>query len=434
MIFQRINLAGWRQFKQLDIELHPRLTVITGANGAGKSTVLNILSQHFGWQRPYLSTPQKNRKNGQNYYQSGLRRRRRPAQPVGHPGAQPEQFGSIYYVEGAPAQIMAHDNNSVQYSLGISGQQPIRGVHIPSHRPYPFYQQVGNIPTNPLNLEQAYNNYFSENVQRLQGGHTQFSPIYRLKESLISMATFGAGNEFVEPNPAALKAYLDFEQVLKHLLPESLGFEKISIRTPDVVLSTRTGDFLLDSSSGGIMAIVDLAWQIHLFSLSISPLNGDRTFVVTIDEPENHLHPLMQRSLIGDLLAAFPTAQFVIATHSPFMVSSVKDSNVYVLNYDQDDDTSETSEEFGMIVERGRKVVSQKLDTINRAGTASEILREVLGLPATIPEWVEEGIKEVVNEFRGAAITEVTLRSFRERLETLGFAELYPQALSDLVA
>ena len=50
MIFRRLRISNWRQFRDLDLKFHGRLTVLTGANGAGKTTVLNLLSRHFGWQ------------------------------------------------------------------------------------------------------------------------------------------------------------------------------------------------------------------------------------------------------------------------------------------------------------------------------------------------------------------------------------------------
>ena len=52
-----------------------------------------------------------------------------------------------------------------------------------------------------------------------------------------------------------------------------------------------------------------------------------------MDEPENHLHPSLQRSVIPGLLDAYPQAQFVVATHNPFVVTSVRDSNVVVLGF-----------------------------------------------------------------------------------------------------
>ena len=151
-------------------------------------------------------------------------------------------------------------------------------------------------------------------------------------------------------------------------------------------------------------------------------------FVVTMDEPENHLHPTMQRTLMGRLLQAFPNAQFIIATHSPFMVSSVKDSFVYVLRY-VDQATGKVEGEQVMPSQTSR-VVSEKLDTLNKAGNASEILRDVLGVSATIPEWVEEGLERVVNQYRDKAISAELLQELRRELADLGYHELYPTALA----
>lgn len=82
-------------------------------------------------------------------------------------------------------------------------------------------------------------------------------------------------------------------------------------------------------------------------------------FVVTFDEPENHLHPALQRTLLPTLSAAFPQVQFIVATHSPFMVSSMKDSAVYVLRYQ--DAELEIEESSGSIV-GSRRVQSVRLD------------------------------------------------------------------------
>ncbi|WP_419836937.1 AAA family ATPase [Streptomyces brasiliscabiei] len=49
------------------------------------------------------------------------------------------------------------------------------------------------------------------------------------------------------------------------------------------------------------------------------------------DEPENHLHPSMQRTLVPTLLAAFPNVRFIVATHSPFVVTSTREAYVYAL-------------------------------------------------------------------------------------------------------
>ena len=60
--FKTLEVAGWRQFGSVQIEFHPRATIITGANGSGKTTLLSILSQHFGWSPTFIGTPRIDRR------------------------------------------------------------------------------------------------------------------------------------------------------------------------------------------------------------------------------------------------------------------------------------------------------------------------------------------------------------------------------------
>jgi energy-coupling factor transporter ATP-binding protein EcfA2 len=411
MKFQRLRLKGWRQFAEIDIEFHPRITIITGANGAGKSTMLNVLSQHFGWSQPLLSTPTSLSESGVMGYFTGLFHkllRKKEDAPT-------NTVGSIQYSNDVMASVIVPENSGVSYNLQISNQQSIPGLHINSHRPIQTYQQIGNIPTNAINAEQAYAAYHNETVIRYQGSHSGYSPTYRMKEAIISMATFGPGNQYVKKNPPLEKLFLDFKEILTKVLPPTVGFLDISIRIPDVVIVTETGEFMIDAASGGLMSIIGLAWELFLFS------HNKEEFTVTIDEPENHLHPSMQRSLLRRLIEAFPKAQFVIVTHSPFIVSSVKDSFVYVLQYDDSGDATETI--------MNRRISSVKLDTIDKAGTASEILRDVLGVPVTLPEWAEDELRLIAKGFSIQAINSQMINLLRQKLDTAGLGEYYPDAL-----
>lgn len=418
--FKLLEVALWRQFDSVSIEFHSRLTVITGANGSGKSTLLSILGRQFGWSRPYLTVPTS--KNGVIAYWTGvlddvLKRLRVREQ-------QPNAIGHVDYTSGGRC-VLSLSGGAWQVELQMSGAEAIQGLFIDSHRPSPYYSQIGQIPLRPMTAEHSFSTYNAEMQSRYQGGNTGSSPIFRMKESLISMAIFGEGNATLGgSNEEILNTFLGFNEVLRKLLPPSLGFQRIAIRSPEVVLVTDSGDFMLDASSGGIMTLIDVAWRIYMFS-------KDKTeFVVLMDEPENHLHPSMQRTLMRRLISAFPKAQFIIATHSPFMVSSVRDSSVYVLRYKADSNSPLVSADVAMPAKR--KVFSEKLSTANKAASAGDILREVLGVPATMPEWVEEDLDQVIDRYRKQKLTPELLDSLRRELTELGFDEYYPDALAGI--
>lgn len=421
--FDKLTLSGWRQFHNIDISFHPKLTIITGANGAGKSSLLSMLTQHFGWQHRFLGTPQKRRINGIVRFITGLRRPQKT-------NINEYSVGSIEYSPLAEA-ILKTSTEGQQYVVNIHNQQNVIGTYISSHRPMPFYQQIVSINIGAQSPDQAYLQLQTESASRSINNIQGPTSIFRMKEALISMATFGPKTEFSFGDENALDTINKFTDVLRKTLPPSLGFRALSIRQTDVVLETHSGSFMLDSASGGIMAIIDIAWQIFIFSLT-STAKAEDGFVVVMDEPENHLHPSMQRSLLTNLIEVFPTAQFIVATHSPFMVSSVQDSFVYVLRYDK----VEVDFLDSNIEDKGsyrNLVISERLDVVNRAGSAGDILRDVLGVPVTVPLWVESELEDLVNEFRDREPNIETFKLLKTKMSELGFGELYPQAIARLV-
>ena len=422
MKFKKILLNDCRQFQNIDIDFHPNVTIITGANGSGKSTILKLLSKHFGWYQPFLGTPILSKEQGVFYYKTVFRPLNKEYQ-TSHYGHNIHILGNIFYSNDASSDIFIHEQiySDAQFDLQFGGNIPVvKGVHISSHRPIPKYERLQNIPTNPMDASQAFNSYFQETVNLFNNNYTQHTPIYRMKEAIVSMAAFGPGNQFVQKNEKIEKQFSDFKDILKQILPADLGFKDLSVRIPDLVLETETGDFLLDASSGGIMSIIDLAWQIFLYS------HDKDEFVVTIDEPENHLHPSMQRSLLNDFVKAFPKAQFIVVTHSPFIVSSIRESNVYALKHEKNNVSDQQS---GW----AKKVVSYKLDLNQKAATASEILRDVLGVPVTLPKWADDELQKICSTFTVQDITTDGLSRLRAELNNAGLGEFYPEALSNIV-
>ncbi len=409
-MFKRMTLQGWRQFREVDIHFHPQLTVLTGANGAGKTTILNLISRHFGWGSSFISTPLKRREGSGIIYSPDIWTLG-DSEFATTPAPSRSTIGLIEYSDGEASISVPQGNVGWNYDLQVNGQRHIEGLHIPSHRATYSYQQVQNIPTIPRRRNEVFTQYLNLIRTRFGGGHTQWSPQYYMKETLIALATFGYGNQAVEADPESAKIFEDFQEVLRRMLPPKLGFKKLAVRVPEVVLETDSGNFSIDALSGGAAAVIDLAWQVFMYQPAGSH------FVVSLDEPENHLHPELQRRVLADLVTAFPTVQFVVATHSPFIVGSVPDSNVYVLDYD---DTN--------------RVISTRLDTVNRAGSANEILRDVLGLEYTLPVWVENQLQSIVNKYSDRDFTGETLAELRDELSSLGMGKHAPNAISILAS
>lgn len=426
MLVKFLSIDGWRQFGKVDIKFHSRLTVLTGSNGAGKSTLLKIISNTLGQTETLIATPLLSRDN-RFVYSSGVLKPKLSMSKNPNINTTSRigtiSFNDQDYSIRVPKDtgvsyntLLFKEPNEDIHQYGLHQVANFKGLYIRSHRPIPTYQQVGNIPTNIITAQNAYSSYLETLQQVMANTYTQFSTTYRIKEAIISMATFGPGNSNVQGNKEIDNIYSSFKRMLQKILPKEIGFRDISIRIPDVVLITDSGEFIIDASSGGLMSLIDLAWQIFLYSID------NKTFTVLLDEPENHLHPSMQRTVMSSLLDAFPNVQFIVATHSPFVVTSVKESSIYVLRHEliNNDDNS-------------KRVHSYLLGDTNKSATASETLREVLGVPVTLPQWAEDEIDSIIKKIQPTSFNEQTLDNLREELKNSGLEEHFPAALNSLL-
>lgn len=403
MTFKKLTLTEWKQFQDIEIDFHERLTILTGSNGSGKTTLLNLLARHFGWNFIELSTPAKDEETG--FFRFFTRFFKQKINVSGN------TIGKITYDDNQEAILSIPDKDAAQYKIEFKPVISVKGLNIVSHREVFKYQQVPSISTTKRNKQASFDLLNGRNqTSQFQVGFYEHKPVnFYIKETLLSWAIGGSGNEFIQADPELKEYFLGFKNVLKKLLPKSIGFKDISIRNYEIVLITESGDFMLDSVSGGIASLIDLGWQIFNFA------NANEKTTVLIDEIENHLHASMQRAILPDLISTFPSVQFIVSTHSPLVVGSVKDSNVYAFRYNQ-----------------ARKVYNEKLDLINKAKTATEILDEVLGVPFTMPIWVEISLNEIVNKYSTLEINEANTDLMRAELKTIGLESLMPLAITNL--
>ena len=61
-------------------------------------------------------------------------------------------------------------------------------------------------------------------------------------------------------------------------------------------------------------------------------LTTDSSGIVLIDELDLHLHPKWQRHIVNDLKTIFPNCQFIVTTHSPFIIQSLESGELLKLD------------------------------------------------------------------------------------------------------
>jgi AAA domain, putative AbiEii toxin, Type IV TA system/AAA domain len=407
--FSLLQVEDWRQFEAVEVNFHPRLTVLTGANASGKSTLLGILARHFNWNRAYSSAPLRVKTSSGQWTNIGRRRANRLVQ-----AGQYVPVGALTYRSGitTPIAVPAVEGATRgQFDLLLQQQQPITGLFLASHRVSGGnYSALANLPISFPGLTPLAEQFTNELRVRWAGSWTGKSPQLALKESLVLVALFAdSKSDAIQAVPEAVEAWHEFQQVLRAVMPQSLGFRQLRVRIPEVIIETSSGDFIFDDASGGLTAVLEMAWQIFLRSRDSPRL------VVVIDEPENHLHPSLQRDLMPNLLAAFPLAQFVIATHSPLVVTAVPESAVVVLDYNGE-----------------RRVESHLLDYVNKAGTADATLKRVLGLNSTLPAWAEQRFELIVSRYIEGGLTSDKLSQMRAELAATGLEQEFPRAFVQL--
>jgi predicted ATP-binding protein involved in virulence len=149
---------------------------------------------------------------------------------------------------------------------------------------------------------------------------------------------------------------------------------------------------LSDGYKSTISLVADIAYRMAVLNPQLLQNVCTQTDgVVLIDEVDLHLHPSWQQRILGDLTAIFPKVQFIVSTHAPAVISSVKSENIILL------DSGEVSEPSGEV--HGKDV--------------NTIISSVMNTAERPPE-----IKSLFNDFYSMINTK-NLQKAEEKLNTL---------------
>lgn len=107
------------------------------------------------------------------------------------------------------------------------------------------------------------------------------------------------------------------------------------VKYDKLIITQRDGEKIPFSSlSDGVRSVLSMVMELSLRCYLLNPYLGENAplftpGIVLIDEIDLHLHPEWQLHILNDLSAMFPRIQFIVSTHAPLILSSVKDGCVF---------------------------------------------------------------------------------------------------------
>jgi energy-coupling factor transporter ATP-binding protein EcfA2 len=132
------------------------------------------------------------------------------------------------------------------------------------------------------------------------------------------------------------------KEALRTILPDvsdvKLDFDRE--KRPFASFQTPDGWIALDDMSWGYQVFAAFAADyasrlIEWYPQSKEPLAEPG--ICLVDELDLHMHPSWQRKVIDDLSRIFPATQFIVTVHSPLVVQAAEDANLVVLKRYPDD-------------------------------------------------------------------------------------------------
>lgn len=125
------------------------------------------------------------------------------------------------------------------------------------------------------------------------------------------------------PNPID-----DFSEKFNLLLNKlNLEIDKVNVDYPIPFKNKNSEEIIpIDGLSTGTKALL-------LYMLPMYQIDTEKS-IILIDEPERSLYPDMQMELMDFYRGVAPNAQFIIATHSPFIAASFEPEERFILYFD----------------------------------------------------------------------------------------------------
>lgn len=127
--------------------------------------------------------------------------------------------------------------------------------------------------------------------------------------------------------------FTDFEGLLKQIYQDENLKLEFNYKDYSFKICSEGKKFKFTEVSDGFAAILDIVADLILKMQNDNSVTRSyqKEGIVLIDEIETHLHLELQKLIMPLLTKVFPNIQFIITTHSPFVLSSMPDAVAYDL-------------------------------------------------------------------------------------------------------
>ena len=318
-------------YQNFNIELTPNKPfshlILTGKNGSGKSTILKNLwfnlSKYTVIGKNYLRDQSKF--NPQLYNSENFKQRVKNNDFdtfFGKGDAIVNNFERLFQIKllnyGKSLEIGFNQSNidnlwqSDEFILHFF--QPIRKFNVLEVK-------------NPISSEEF-------NLQIQQNPKDGLAML--LKQYLVNKKVKQAFNQIKGDSQQQQLIHLFFEK-LQNIFGGILEDETLKLEFDDdkydFLIQSKGRDLSFNDLADGFSAFISIVLEI-LVRVDIAR-EANNTYepcgIVLIDEPETHLHLSLQYQVLPILTTLFPNIQFIVATHSPAVISSIKNVTVFDL-------------------------------------------------------------------------------------------------------
>ncbi len=334
MKIKHIQIQNFKGIVDQTYEFNQQFTVMIGDNGSGKSSILDAISIGLG---TYLM------KTGAAFGLNGKKTRplrkdeiRTTIISEDHIVLEDVCLNGVFTYDGQELdwhRDQSNSSSSLSYKnaakLTKLGQKHVSLIKEAVSFPLIAYHSTARL-AGEIHGKTGYEKIGS----RLDGYYACLDP-RSIKEKFMSW--FKTYEDEVLKFNKDKALYMAFTNTISSLI-ESWSEIKFSWKFDDLMGKVDENKWMpMSHLSDGYRSIVSLAADIAYRAIKLNPHLGEKavletTGIVLIDEIDMHLHPKWQRRIVADLKRVFPNIQFIVTTHSPFIVQSLKADEVINLD------------------------------------------------------------------------------------------------------